>query len=403
MTWNTPIAIRPLAFSPDGKLLAAESAKRRHALGRENGQSSRRNSAQPNRRQPCASSISPSPPAACRWRSAAWIPSGAALSKSGISVPRLVAATQPVRRPPSRKLPSTKLPRPAAHAPSRSEARAKPLVLVGHSDWVTGVAFSPDGKRVASSSRDETVKVWDSVTGQEQFTARRSGQNILDGHRGYVESVAFSPDGKYLASVGDDHAVYLWSASTGRCACGWLTHKSIVMAVAYSPDGSRLATASSDNTVKVWDANPEGHRGGEILSLDHGMPLSVAFSPDNKRLASAGRDNNIRVWNPATAELELTITHTDQITSVVFSPDGSRLASAGPTGVQLWDARTGKFLVAAAGRHRNERACDISPERQVVVYFGPGSRGAIVGCGDMPGTPLAPRPRELDWRNGIQS
>ena len=346
---TTPIAIRRLAFSPDGQLLAAAGAKNfvklwdvktRRAVGEVRSSQSA---------------------ADARIEYFAFAPSGLSLAIGGMDperggfievwslsgpAARLEPADPPAAAPASADRGAAT---PKPDAPGQSDARAKPLVLTGHTDWVTGVAFSPDGKRVASSSRDNTLKVWDAVTGQEQFIAKRSGQNILDGHRGYVESVAFSPDGKYLASVGDDHQVYLWSASTGRCACGFGTHKSIVMAVAYSPDGSRLATASSDNTVKIWDANPDGHRGGEILSLEHPMPLSVAFSPDGERLASAGRDDIIRVWNSATAELLLTITHSDQITCVVFSPDGSRLASAGPAGVEQWDARTGKLLSGLPG------------------------------------------------------
>jgi hypothetical protein len=110
------------------------------------------------------------------------------------------------------------------------------------------VAFSPDGTRLASASRDQTVKVWDAASGQELRTVK--------GHTNVVRSVSFSPDGTRLASASDDQTVRLWDAASGQELRTLKGHALQVMGVAFSSDGTRLASASRDKSVRLWDARP---------------------------------------------------------------------------------------------------------------------------------------------------
>jgi len=151
------------------------------------------------------------------------------------------------------------------------------LTLRGHLAPVDGVAFNPDGKRLATASWDQTARVWDAVSGQELLTLR--------GHSGSVWSVAFSPDGKRLATTSDDQTAKVWDAVSGQQLLTLRGHMGPVYGVAFSPDGKRLATTGFDKTAKVWDAGS----GQELLTLrGHSSDvLCVAFSPDGNRLATA--------------------------------------------------------------------------------------------------------------------
>jgi WD40 repeat protein/serine/threonine protein kinase len=205
--------------------------------------------------------------------------------------------------------------------------------LKGFSWPVLCVAFSPDGRRVASGGVDRTVKIWDTATGKELLTL----EDHLDGP---VVNVAFSPDGQRLA-FGGGLDTKIWDSTTGK--------KLVSVAgngrVAFSPDGQRLATGSDDQSVKIWDSTT----GKELISfkIQPGYGYDLAFSPDGKRLAAGSANNEVKIWDSETGNELVSVAG---FGAVAFSPDGKRLATRGkPDTVKIWDSATGKELFTLAG------------------------------------------------------
>ncbi|MEM7712191.1 MAG: WD40 repeat domain-containing protein, partial [Cyanobacteria bacterium P01_A01_bin.68] len=209
--------------------------------------------------------------------------------------------------------------------------------LEGHKDVVWDVNFSPDGKFLASGSRDKSIKIW-----------RTDGsllQSLKSAHDESITSLNFSPDGSLIASASQDKTVKIWrkNLATGKFDLQPVTtleHNDFVSTVNFSPDGKLLATGSSDNDdniVLIW------RNDGKLLKVlqgHQGLINWVTFSPDGRFIASASDDNTVKIWDSNSGSLLMTLKgHEQEITVVSFSPDGKILASADSNGiVKLWRA-----------------------------------------------------------------
>ncbi len=278
---------------------------------------------------------------------------------------------------------------------------ARLMVQQGHSESVTSLAFSPDG-RYAVTVGGRSAVLWDLAGGRELVQ--------FNGHADRTEAVAFSPDGRYVLTGSDDHTARLWDAQSGREVRPFVGHLDSVNAVAFSPDGRFVLTGSADWSARLWDvatgkevqrfADKQGPRPESFKytpGQDEGDVKAVAFSPDGQQVLT-GTNNGAQLWDaasgrllrqfpqgrPATAPaghlvngfpVDQPVTSTGR--SVAFSPNGLYVASSSSDDdggvVQLWDAQSGRKLWSRQLRVGAAGAVSFSSDSQRLLVGGVGA------------------------------
>jgi len=245
----------------------------------------------------------------------------------------------------------------ALHQDERTEDLPIPLAM----------ASTSDGSLIALATEDKGIILRDGRTGEVKAT--------LKGHEDAITCVVFSPDDKTIATGSADKTIKLWDVATAKDHTTLKGHTNWVYALAFSHDGKTLASGAYDKTVRLWDVKTGKDKGA--IEAHRSSVRAVAFSPDDKTIASGSSDRFVKWWNASTRELKFAVKgHEGAIRTLAFSSDGKALASGGEDGfVKLWNSGTGKELVATKKEHTDEVTTVVFVGDRTVLSGG--SDGAI--------------------------
>ncbi len=248
--------------------------------------------------------------------------------------------------------------------------------LQGHPYAIFDLAFSSDGRQLASASHDGTLRIWDTATGQTT--------KVLAGHTAVVQAVAWSPDDKYLLSGSIDKTARIWSPASGATVAQLRPQAGEVLTVAWSPDGRSIATGGSDKSIRLFE--PSGKFRYAWSNLPNEV-TSVAFSPDSKRLLYTYGSNSLPPVGAAVLDMvdghehAHYPGHANSVLCGTFLADG-KLAATGDSvsAIRLWDTSTGKTVRKLEGQGQSVISVGWSPDGQAVAW-GHSTKGATVDNG----------------------
>lgn len=213
-----------------------------------------------------------------------------------------------------------------------SRTRRHLKALKGHRGWIWWMAWSPNGRLIASAADDQTVRIWE--------VASERCLQVLEGHQGWVRSLTWSGCGLYIASGSEDKTIRIWEVSSGDCLHVLRGHTGAIRSISWNPYHARVVSGSYDQTIKLWDSE-RGHCLQTIFDQDYPI-WSVAWNPDGTSFASAGPSAAVQVWTTLDAPKAQCLSgHADRVFALSWSIDGTTLASSSnDRTIKLWDRKT---------------------------------------------------------------